>query len=206
MSLLAEHGQADAPAAPADGREAAVPGRKDHHVVGTIVVVAIIVAMIVLTWPVQHGGRLGITLLSGHSMEPTFHTGDVVLTWKQPDYQSGEVVVYPVPDGPGAGLNVVHRVIGFRPDGTLITKGDNNHSPDPWHPTQASVLGSEIGSIAEAGLGIGLIRRPDVIALLLAAIAGACAFWLVLDVGRGRDRRRPADDEPPEDTGAPSAA
>jgi len=187
MSILSADRAADAAIqAWDDPRADPGPARtsRHRHYLANVVLALVVLALLALTWPVQHGGHLGITIVTGHSMEPTLHTGDIVLTWKQSTYKPGDVVVYPVPDGPGAGIDVIHRLIGFQPDGTLITQGDNNRGPDPWHPTMASVAGSQTVLIPAAGDAIGLLRRPWIIALVLAAIAGACAYWLVLDVTR----------------------
>ena len=187
MSILSADRAADAAIqAWDDPRTDHGPSRstRRRHYAANVMLALVVLAMLVLTWPVQHGGHLGITIVTGHSMEPTLHTGDIVLTWKHPTYTPGDIVVYPVPDGPGAGVNVVHRLIGFQPDGTLITQGDNNRGPDPWHPAQANVLGDRIGLIPAVGNTIDLLRRPWLLALLLAAIAGTCAYWLVLDLTR----------------------
>ena len=153
-----------------------------HHSVSSILFGIVMLVALFVIWPAQRGGHLGITVVSGHSMEPTMHTGDVVLTWKHATYAVGDVVVYPVPDGPGAGIDVVHRIIGFQPDGSLITRGDNNHGPDPWHPTAASVVGSEMRMVPAAGNGLDFLRRPIFGILVLSVIAGACAYWLALDL------------------------
>ena len=204
MSILSADRAADA-AIQARDDPRADPGpertSRHRHYLANVVLALVVLALLALTWPVQHGGHLGITIVTGHSMEPTLHTGDIVLTWKQSTYKPGDVVVYPVPDGPGAGIDVIHRLIGFQPDGTLITQGDNNKGPDPWHPTRATVLGSQVGLIPVAGNGIDLLRRPWILALLLAAIAGACAYWLALDLTREPAPSTPDDLTPsPEDT------
>ena len=158
-----------------------------HHSVSSIVFGIVMLVALFVIWPAQRGGHLGITVVSGHSMEPTLHTGDVVLTWKRSSYEVGDVVVYPVPDGPGAGIDVVHRVIGFQPDGTLITRGDNNHGPDPWHPSPASVVGSEIRMVPAMGNGLDLMRRPIFGIAVLSLIAAACTYWLTLDLWAARN-------------------
>jgi signal peptidase len=80
------------------------------------------------------------TIVHGKSMEPTYHTGDLVIT-KDVDTDSlivGDVIVFSV-----GSRNVVHRIIEVRVTDTsrvFITQGDNNDVPDDEvHP--ATVIG-----------------------------------------------------------------
>jgi signal peptidase len=67
---------------------------------------------VLTAWPVQFGGPTGYTIVSGHSMEPVYHPGDLLITRSQQHYQPGQIVVYTIPAGaPAAGFHVVHRLI-----------------------------------------------------------------------------------------------
>ena len=91
--------------------------------------------VLLVMWPVSWGGQMGYTVVSGHSMEPGMHTGDLVLTWRTDDYRPGEVITYFVPDGqPGAGAGVVHRIVAGDPQTGFTTQGDNRNGPDIWTP------------------------------------------------------------------------
>src|SRR5213592_2340237 len=61
----------------------------------------------VLLWlalPQGLGGRAGWVLVSGTSMLPHLHTGDLVLARHRSSYHVGEVIAYRVPEGQvGAG-------------------------------------------------------------------------------------------------------
>lgn len=41
---------------------------------------ALAACLIVLIWPASLGGAFGVVAVAGHSMEPTFELGDVVIT------------------------------------------------------------------------------------------------------------------------------
>lgn len=109
-------------------------------------------------------------IVSGESMEPTMHTGDIVFVWPQPHYEVGSVVVYRVPEGqPGEGRTVIHRVTGHRGD-QMILQGDNNGSVDPWNPTVDDVLGKRVVLIPKIGTYLAFLRQPSVLVSLLAGI------------------------------------
>ena len=50
------------------------------------------------------------------------------------------------------------------------------------HATAASVVGSEMRMVPAAGNGLDFLRRPIFGILVLSVIAGACAYWLALDL------------------------
>ena len=109
-------------------------------------------------------------VVSGESMEPTMHTGDIVFVWPQSHYEVGSVVVYRIPDGqPGEGRTVIHRVTGHRGD-QMILQGDNNDSVDPWNPTVDDALGARVVLIPKIGIYLALLRKPSVLASLFAGI------------------------------------
>lgn len=138
--------------------------------------------------------KLGFTIVSGHSMEPTYWTNDIVVTWRTGDYSVGEPIVYTIPaDEPGAGFNVVHRITAIRANGTFQTWGDNNAEPDMWQPRPDDVKGHVFFHIPK----IGLVFHPGVLPLALAGIAGifvSMSVWNWLDDGTDED----GDDGPGE--------
>ncbi len=125
------------------------------------------------------GGRvLGarMIMVSGPSMEPTMHTGDVIFAWPRSHYETGAIVVYRVPQGsPGEGSLVVHRVVRQEGD-RLILQGDNNDDIDPWKPTIDDVVGERLILIPKIGRLLSLLRQPAVLASIIAGIATAAAL------------------------------
>ena len=88
-----------------------------------------------LVLPILRGEPSRLVIVSGHSMDPTFHTGDLVLAWPSDDYQVGDVAPYRVPEGePGAGGLVIHRIVGGDGELGFVMQGDNNPAPDIWMP------------------------------------------------------------------------
>ena len=99
------------------------------------------IALLVVAWPARFGGSSSFVFVAGPSMEPTLHSEDLVIAKKRSEVHVGDVIVYRVSDGPARGRLIVHRVIGGDPSTGLTTKGDNNPTPDPYHPTSKDVVG-----------------------------------------------------------------
>lgn len=146
--------------------------------------------------------HLGVTIVSGPSMQPTYHLNDLLITWRTNAYPVGTPIVYNVPEGEeGAGLAVVHRVIETRPDGTHVTQGDNNNYTDPWLPTDENVRGEVVVAIPKGGWVLSVFVSP----LVLAAVTGILTTASVLARfgdefprpkprnNRKRNRKRPRD-------------
>src|SRR5256885_16391590 len=104
-----------------------------------IALIAVQLALVAaLGWfclPQRLGGRADWVMVSGTSMLPRFHTGDLVLVEHQASYHVGEVVGYRVPKGQvGAGDVVIHRITGGNGGTGWRMKSDNRTAPDLWHP------------------------------------------------------------------------
>lgn len=141
---------------------------------------ALVLAWVVFLRPGSLSGPADYVIVSGNSMEPTFHTGDVVVALRQGSYQPGDIVVYRVPAGePGAGDRVIHRIVGGSAATGFVMKGDNKDGVDPWRPTPKDVVGKERLRIPQAGQEMLFVRSPLGVALiaglttLLVALAGA---------------------------------
>jgi len=140
--------------------------------VGWWITCALVAALAVACWPQQYGGATSVTIVAGQSMEPTYHTGDLLLT-RERSYERGDVVVYVVPeDQPGAGHRVVHRLVGGDGDSGWLTQGDNNPQPDVWTPRDADVVGEVVVHVPRAGRLLLLLRSPLVWALAGAVTVG----------------------------------
>ncbi|WP_087508363.1 signal peptidase I [Cellulomonas iranensis] len=133
---------------------------------------AVLGVVVLLLWPTNLGGCTSFTLVSGHSMEPTYRTGDIVVA-RCGVPQVGDVVIY----RPAAldGARIIHRVIGGDPDGWRL-QGDNNDAADPFTPTQDEVVGVEVLHGPRLGLAVGWAATPGVWASVLV-LALALVVW-----------------------------
>jgi signal peptidase len=144
------------------------PARRIPAVLGWLLVAV----AAVLLFPAQWGGLTGLTIVSGHSMEPTYITGDLVITWRQASYEPGDIVSYTVPaDQAGAGGHVIHRIEtadAVSGETVYTTLGDNNPTADQWLITADDITGTAILHVP----GLGRFFGPAVLPILLAAAIG----------------------------------
>ena len=102
---------------------------------GLALTVAAVVFWALFLRPQSLGGPAAYVLVSGKSMLPRYHTGDLVLVEQQSRYHVGEVIAYHVPKGdPMAGAQVIHRIIGGDAQHGFVVQGDNRTAPDVWRP------------------------------------------------------------------------
>ena len=140
--------------------------------------------------PAALGGSTGYVMVSGKSMEPLMHTGDLAIVRRQRSYGVGDVVAYRVPDGNvGRGMVVIHRVTGGDGTSGYILRGDNRDRQDAWRPRIDDITGRLQWHIPHAGTALFLVRSP----LVLAAVTGFLAFWTI---AAGGTSPRPAVGEP----------
>jgi signal peptidase len=143
--------------------------------------------------PQALGGPAAYILVAGQSMEPTIHPGSLVILFRRPQYAIGDVVAYRVPSGdPGAGLRIIHRIVGGSAEAGFVMRGDNTPSSDLWRPKPEAILGSAQVVIPGAMPVLLFARSPIVAASVAAGLAAyfALGFW-------AEDRRRPNSPRPP---------
>ena len=127
--------------------------------------------------PATLGGSAGYVIVSGESMQPLLHTGDLAIVRRRPAYRVGDVVAYRIPAADvGGGMLVIHRVIGGSVEDGLILQGDNRDHPDMWRPKAGDVVGALQAHVPHAGTALFLFRTP----LVLATAAGLLGFWFIV--------------------------
>ena len=155
----------------------------------------LLAGLLALMWPVRFGGTTNFIIVSGRSMERTYHTGDLVITKKRSSYAVGDVVVYRIPGaGAGAGREIVYRLHERLPDGRFLVRGDNNRTNDPWVITTDDIVGSKWLMVAKGGVFLGFLRSIIMLALLFGVLV-AWVFWPkedhALDVETAGERLEP---------------
>jgi signal peptidase len=132
-----------------------------------------------------------MTVVSGHSMEPSYHTGDLIVA-RCGTPKVGDIVIYQ-PPGLDARALVIHRIVSETPDGHWVMKGDNNSYDDPWQLTNSDIVG-----IAQLQIpAVGSMLRAPLVWTSLLLVAAALLIWPTRKLARGRrSANAPGDAEP----------
>lgn len=116
--------------------------------------------------PNSLGGPVGVVWVSGTSMEPTMHTGDLAILYEQDRYAVGDVVAFEIPGGG----TVIHRIIAVTDDGYRF-QGDNRDFADPWLLDGDSIIGRQVALVPRAGTVITALGQPHAMAVSVAMLA-----------------------------------
>lgn len=120
--------------------------------------------------PTTLNGPASFVGVDGISMEPTFSEGDLVVVRDQHTYVVGDVVAYRIPEGePGAGHQVIHRIVGGNGTTGYTTQGDHNGYTDVWHPVDDDVIGKVWIEVPNAAAWLSRASQPGTLALLVGA-------------------------------------
>ncbi len=159
--------------------------RRVANALGLLLTVAAVVLWALFLRPASLGGPASYVLVSGHSMLPRYHTGDLVLVERQSSYHVGEVIAYHVPKGdPMAGAQVIHRIVGGDATHGFVVQGDNRTAPDVWRPTSEDIVGAKALRIPNAVFVLQLLRSP-----LLLGLFAACLVFVRVLTRESKDER-----------------
>lgn len=132
----------------------------------TAFVVVVALLLIVSMLPITGNVKI-LTVLSG-SMEPSIHTGSVVVVKPAQDYKIGDVITFgkisknTVP--------ITHRIYDIKIEASqpvYITKGDANNSTDTNQVQKNSIVGKVLFSVPWAGYAVEFAKKPLGFALII---------------------------------------
>ena len=131
------------------------------------------------------------TVITGHSMEPSIARGDVVVVRPAPPaaYVPGAVITFSDINRPGH--LITHRVIKVNDDGTLVTRGDNNHDNDPQATPVSSVKGRAVLRVPFAGKPVVWVMDRSWLPLAGTVAVLLLVIRTLLHPGGPRRRPRP---------------
>lgn len=151
-----------------------------------ILLAGLLIGGLIVFFPRSLGGSTSLIVVTGQSMEPTLHPGDIAVV-RTDRYGVGDVVAYrPMPDVKAL---VIHRIINIKPDGVLVLQGDNNSFIDPFSPTVEDVVGRMIFTIPKVGRVAAVLSNPLVWGSLFILAIG---IWLYPVQGKGDERVAPS--------------
>lgn len=127
----------------------------------TVVTVIVLLALlfVVSIFPIKGNIQI-LTVLSG-SMEPTIHTGSIVIIKPSSEYKTGDIITFG--KNTKTDIPTTHRVIGERAqDGSIVysTKGDANNAEDSKEVPKEEIIGKVLFSIPYLGFAINFIKQP----------------------------------------------
>jgi signal peptidase I len=136
----------------------------------------LLVAGLAIIWmafaPAKLGGQVSYVLVNGISMEPNYHTGDLVLVRQASEYRVEDIVTYHDAE---MNADVIHRIISIQGD-HFVLKGDNNSWIDEYKPTRAEIAGKMWLHLPGFGVAVLWIKSPINIALAAGLLGG---FFMV---------------------------
>jgi signal peptidase I len=153
------------------------PRGRARRLVLVISLLAVVGAWWITLAPRSLGGPGTYVVVSGKSMLPLLHTGDLVIARQQSHYHLGEIVVVSIDGG-----EVIHRLWAGNAKVGWTTKGINKLTPDLWTIPNKDVLGTKWFVVPNAG---GWVRWAGT-ATGRSALAAALALFVVLMPRRNR--------------------
>lgn len=159
-----------------------------RHLLVRRVIASCLLLLVLLLLLALATGRIAYEVTNGVSMEPKFHTGDLVVVERARSYHVGEIVAY---RGDLHGHTVIlHRIVGGDSSG-FIMKGDNNQSIDPSRPSTKDIIGRAVLHVPK----VGAVLRYSGVRMLVAAAVMA-AIIALFATGRSPVEPRPAGRRP----------
>jgi signal peptidase I len=134
-----------------------------------LLALAVLIGWFAWLRPTALGGPATFVMVSGDSMEPTYSNGDLVILHRSRNYETGDIVAYPMKTYFDTGRLVIHRVVGSEGE-RFITQGDNRETADPWRPTADDIRGTAWVSVPKLGIYAAWLRQPNHLGAFAAGI------------------------------------
>jgi signal peptidase I len=158
-------------------------------VIINLMLLIVLSAMWIAFAPTLIGGRASYVVVSGNSMEPGFHRGDLVIVQATSIYEVGDIVTYR-----NAELNafVIHRIIAIEQD-HYVFKGDNNSWIDTYRPTRNELIGKLWIHIPKLGKAMEWLRLPINMGITTGVLGGILMASMIIKPNqRGKGEKKPS--------------
>ncbi|MEY4731393.1 MAG: type signal peptidase signal peptidase endoplasmic reticulum-type [Candidatus Parcubacteria bacterium] len=132
-----------------------------YIVLAALCAVALLVAFSAFPIP----GNYELKVVRSGSMEPTIHTGSVVVVKPASSYAVDDIVMFEggMRDEDGKRVPVTHRIVAMHTEGSRTfykTKGDANEEADTGEIMERSIFGRVLFSVPYVGFAVEAARRP----------------------------------------------
>jgi signal peptidase len=152
-----------------------------YIVLGAIIFVALL--LIVSTFPITGNIKM-LSVLSG-SMEPTIHTGSVVIIRPESSYKVGDVITFG--QNTKTDIPTTHRIAEMKiVEGSAIykTKGDANNVEDSTETPAKEVIGKVLFSIPYLGYIVDFVKKPVGLMLVIVIPAVVVIYDELRKIGK----------------------
>jgi len=109
------------------------------------------------------------------SMEPSFGPRDLILV-HEGEWQQGQPITF----AHNAEV-ITHRFVSVNGDGTFLTKGDANETPDPWVVRPGDVLGGVVTSVPHLGYWLVYFTTIPGLGSVVFLAVGTRLLWSIAD-------------------------
>ena len=154
---------------------------------GSLATWAVVAFCAWVLWPSSFGGSTTFIIVNGHSMEPDYQPGDLLVA-RAGAPAVGDIVVYRPPGYGNA--KVVHQIVGGDGVNGWVMQGKNNDFIDPWKPTNDQVVGVVVVHFPSLG-GLGVVMLSPYVWAAILVIALGLMLW------PGKHEDDDDDDQPP---------
>ena len=96
--------------------------------------------------PTALGGAASYVVVQGHSMEPTYEDGDLVLVREAGTLREGDIIAFRAGGSFDDPTRIIHRIVGDAGDGTFNTQGDNRDRDRPLDPGPDDIIGKALST------------------------------------------------------------
>ena len=110
-----------------------------------LISITMLASLIYAALPTVLGGRAALVVISGNSMEPTYHSKDLVYVRSDQRVIVGKPAVYRLKSADGKrDVMIIHRIRSRDANGNYIFRGDNKNSDDPSPVRPSDVVGTPV--------------------------------------------------------------
>ncbi|MFA6314892.1 MAG: signal peptidase I [Candidatus Paceibacterota bacterium] len=143
---------------------------KTIYYIFIVCIVAVAILLLVSIFPIT--GNYKILVVQSGSMEPSIHTGSVVVVKPISDYKVGDIITF----GPNTKTQIptTHRITEVRvQEGQMVyrTRGDANNGEDLKEVSMSEIIGKVYFSVPYVGYIIDFVKKP--IGLILVVVLPA---------------------------------
>ena len=186
-----------------------MPKLKDalkNEYVKSLIFLAIILGSIMAFWfGIRTYLRTDYPMLAvaSGSMIPALNIGDLIIVQGGlnvsdivAEYGTGDIVVFYKPNNPSE--LIVHRAVETQGSGDnllLKTKGDNNHSVDPWNVDDNSLVGKVVGSVPYIGHIPLFVHTPTGITIIIILIVILLLLEFIIPLAKEKKEPEPPKEE-----------